>query len=805
MERQFLEQNPSPVLRVSVAGTLLYANRACEPLLREWNCQVGQQVPNSLRRSVRKVLDLGVGREIDFDGGERKYSFVFAPIVEAAHVNLYGRDVTDRVRMQEQLWRTVERLGLLSELSSQLLASENPQEIIDVLCHRVMAHLDCHAYFNYLLDSQQGRLHLNAYGGVPPGMVSRLEWLEFGTTICGCVARDGRRIVVEQIQTTTDPRANVVRAFGLQAYACHPLLLQGKVVGTLSFGSRTKTRFTEDEVALMKAVSDQVAIALERIRLMESLAQQAAEAQAANRAKSQFLANMSHELRTPMNAILGMTELALDEELSPTVRDYLETAKDSADVLRQLLNDLLDFSRIEAGRLELEASPFSLRAVLDQTLRPLRVRAEEKGLELGCQLPAELPDRLIGDPLRLRQILANLVGNALKFTPQGAVVVRVEIATQTSDDAVLQFAVNDTGVGIAPEDLEKIFVPFTQADPSTTRRFGGTGLGLSISMNLAQMMGGRLWGESQVGRGSTFYFTVRLGLQKPIAHVLEPGAASRRRPEDGASGRGVARPRLRILLAEDTMANQKLVVHLLDRQGHHVEVAQNGAEALELVRRHAFDLVLMDVQMPVMDGFQATAAIRALQEPAKAQTPIVAMTAHALKGDDQRCLAAGMNGYLAKPINAGHLIETVESLARKPARPPTAAATEGTPSVSSDGGATPVFQLEEAMARCMGKQELFQQMIGFFVEESVASLPAIRLGLERRDVAAMAQAAHRLRGTVLYLGATRTAEAALKVERLSEAGDLVAAAEAIRQLEQECAALKETLAAYTPEQPLPTQ
>ena len=693
------------------------------------------------------------------------------------------QDITNRKQAEH-------RTELLSEVTAQLLASDHPQEIVDSLCRKVMEHLECHAFFNFLVDREAGRLHLNACAGIPDQTTREIEWLDFGEAVCGCAARDGCRIVAENIQNTPDPRTDLVRSFGIQAYACHPLLDHGKVIGTLSFGSRTKTAFAEDELALMKAVANHVSIAIERVRLLESLEEHARTAEAANAAKSQFLAKMSHELRTPMNAILGMIDVALPKATDPMVLDCLQTARGSADLLMTLLNDLLDSAKIESGKLELESAPFSVRKMLDQITRVLAIRASEKGLSFCCRIPDETPEAVMGDRTRLQQVLLNLAGNAIKFTEQGDVEIVLRTVSQDGQTQ-LEFVVRDTGIGIPASGLERLFQPFTQVDVSMARRFGGTGLGLSISQHLVELMGGTISVESEIGKGSTFRFTVCLPLADEAPVDFEAPAAAPARTCDS----------LRILLAEDNPANQKLATYVLQERGHRVDVAGNGQEAVLRCTGDRYDVVLMDVQMPGMNGLEATAAIRAREEggngTSAAHVPIIAMTAHAMKGDRERCLAAGMDGYLSKPINAQEMIVMVESLAGG-AVPPAESAAIATPAAETPTPAqAPLYDPEEAIARCFHSADIVEEMIQCFFDEVQSLFPRMFEALENGDLAQVGRLGHRMKGTVVYLGAHPAKEAALRVERFykSEGGTLAEAEKAVRLLQKECLALKACLTA----------
>ena len=707
--------------------------------------------------------------------------------------------------------------------------------------------------------------------------------------------------------------------------------LQGAFVHTLT--KRWRKDGTEIDVelfALPVVVDGQQVGAVGLYHDISELVRARHNAEQADRAKSEFLANMSHEIRTPMNGVMGMLELAMDSPDGVEQRDLLATAHESAEALLTLLNDILDFSKIEADQLELEAIGFNLRTTVEGVADAHAQRAEAKGLELICSFAEDCPTYVRGDPGRLRQVMVNLVGNAIKFTDSGEVVIRVESESESETHTVVRFSVSDTGIGIPADRQQALFQRFVQGDGSTTRRYGGTGLGLAISSDLIKMMGGTIELESVPGRGSTFWFAVPIekqavpeamplatpdeldGLRVLVADDNATGRTILSRMLDtlgcevGAAGsgtqaveliqsaaraghpfrvafldmqmpemdgeataqaikhdpltrdtilvlltsvgkrgdaarmealgfaayllkpikrrelsealmavlgqtRGIAQqPRpplvtrhtlselkdMRILLAEDNPINRKLAVTLLTRAGYAVEVAENGAQAVDALKNGRYSLVLMDVQMPEMDGLQATELIRA-EEGAHAHIPIVAMTAHAMKGDRERCLAAGMDDYLSKPLQTKDLFEAIERWTQQP--PPRAVLAQ--PTVSDEARADkepPPLKRQESLGHFGGDEQLYDQLLSEFAAHLGEDLDRLKAALESGDVPTLTRIAHSLKGASATFGAEQLTQAARELEALGVEGDLAAAAPLVAQVEAECSRLQDYLSRLTP-------
>ena len=856
-----------------------------------------------------------------------------------------GRDITKQKQAQQAASRKATEVGLLYQATSLARETDSLEEaltgclsIVCILTGWTVGHVYVLADEDELDELVSARIWYPENGTQVSDFrtVTDSIRVQKGQGLPGKIWESGEPRWVEDVQDEfSSPRTEAFRKANICSAVGFPIIIRGEMVAVLEFFAFQKHSKDTALLWILQSVGEQVGQVIERKRNEESLRIAHDAANAANKAKSDFLANVSHEIRTPMNSIIGMTELLLDTEMTPMQQDYLRMVKSSGEALLSLINDILDFSKIEAGRLNLESIPFDLRDSIGDTMKLLGTRAHRQGLDLAFSVAPDVPEFLIGDPARLRQVVVNLVGNGIKFTTAGEVILSVVLQGNENDVAVLTVSVTDTGIGISPDKIHDVFTAFEQADTSTTRKYGGTGLGLAISSRLVALMGGEIHCESEVGKGSTFTFTTRMGVAHDVARpasdsvvlsdtqvlIVDDNATNRRilndmcsnwgmkptvatdsatalkqlqaadsppyrllltdvnmpdddgfalceqirsnaefsdlkiimltssgRPEDperrarmgvsshllkpvkqselfnaivtalgftdvekgpvpaGVENTSRATTGLSVLLAEDNLVNQTLATGVLKKYGHTVTLACNGREAVEIYAEGCFDVILMDVQMPILDGFAATAEIRELQRQSGQVTPIIAMTAHAINGDRERCIDAGMDEYLSKPIRAKQLADmlakVVGSLGAQNTTP------ETKPSDETIVEKPSVIDWEYALDNVDGDRKLLREVIDAFLFESQQLLDNVQGAVDDGDPKTLHRAGHTLKGALLSLGAPNPAHLSKSLEDRGAAGSTEGAQPVLDELKLLVRDTITELSAFDPDegtdQPSPT-
>ncbi|BAY91582.1 MULTISPECIES: PAS domain S-box protein [unclassified Tolypothrix] len=591
------------------------------------------------------------------DGSTGDFLVYKFPIADPSGQRLVGGvavDITERERAlrerqkaEQALQKHSDRLKLLSETASDLLSTEHPLELMSDLFAKLSAQMELQFYFNYLIDTQENRqkLRLKSWSGIDEEILPLIESLEFGEAVCGLAAQTRRQIIVNNVQHSTHPNTQILCTLKITAYAAQPLIARGKLLGVLSFGSSTRTQFTPEEIALLQATSDQIAIALERAELMASLQQQTEQLIQANRVKDEFLAVLSHELRTPLNPILGWSQLLRTQKYDEaTTARALETIERNAKLQTELIEDLLDVSRILQGKLSLNITQVDLAATINAAIETVRLAAEAKCIQLQVSVQPNMAP-VVGDSARLQQVVWNLVSNAVKFTPKHG---QIEIAVEYQASQV-QLQVRDTGKGISPEFLPYVFDYFRQADGTSTRKFGGLGLGLAIVRHLVELHGGTVKAESAgEGQGATFTVTLPI-IQLNLASNCSDPAINFSPDLQG----------VKVLVVDDEVDTRELISFILEESGAEVMQARSALEALQALTHFQPHVLLSDIGMPDMDGYMLIRQLRSMPSEIGRQIPAIALTAYAGEINQQQALSAGFQTHITKPINPSDLAATI--------------------------------------------------------------------------------------------------------------------------------------------------